>query len=180
MPNVEHFHARPDRATELLDVARERQRDAFEVDDSRVGSVETLDAANVGLELEHPRLVDLPQAGDAVLGTAPIQLLEARDLAPRCRDDQLAAALVGNLLPVAVLIEQPAPLDAEARLQRSRRVVDPRVDNATVVSRLMARERVLFLQQREPDAGVTCQQLACDGETQDAAADDEDIVGLVG
>ena len=164
----------------VLDVARELERDTFEVDDPRIGGVQALEAAHVGLDLGEPRPVDLPQPGDTVLAAAPVQLLETRNLALRRRDDELAAALIRDLLAIAVLVEQLVPLDAQTRLERSRRVVDPRVDDAAVVSRLMARKLVLLLQQRQPDSGVTCDQLASDRETEDASADDDDVLGPAG
>ena len=52
------------------------------------------------------------------------------------------------------------------------------MDDAAVVPRLMARKLVLLLQQRQPDSGVTCDQLASDREAEDAAADDDDVLRL--
>ena len=39
---------------------------------------------------------------------------------------------------------------------------------------------VLFLQHRQADSGVACDQLAGDRQTEDASADDDDIIGPAG
>ena len=85
-----------------------------------------LDHAGVRREQRHPHLdVRFPlsderllhdlQAFDAVVDRARVQRLERLHLVLVVRDDQLSAAVVGNVVPRAEVVEKPAP--------RSRNVV---------------------------------------------------------
>ena len=68
----------------------------------------------------------------------------------RRRDHHLARAGVLNAGGVAVGIELPCPLDAEARLEAAGRVGDAGVDDAARPAGLMGREAVLGLEQADP------------------------------
>jgi hypothetical protein len=172
---------RPDTAAEHdlpacgLDLLRELRGDGGEVGDAGRRGVERRDAACVGLDLGDPGRVDAPQPGDAVRPRAPLDLLERRELALLGRDDQLAAALDANPVPLAERVQERRAADAEARLQRARRVVDPRVDDAAVVAGLVRGDARLPLEEDEPRLRPPQQQLARDGEPEDAAADDGDV-----
>src|SRR5947199_286533 len=76
------------------------------------------------------------QAGDRVGASAALELVQARALALVQRDDDLAAALDGDAALLAVVVQPRGALDAQARLQRPRLVVDPGVDDPGVVAGL--------------------------------------------
>ena len=97
--------------------------------------------------------------------------------AERGRNDQLAASLVRDLVSLAESVHLLAPLDAVLRFEGARLVVEPGVDHAAVVSRLVGRQRCLGLEDDERDA-----RPRADGHrgrhADDAAADDGDVIGL--
>ena len=68
------------------------------------------------LDLPQPAAVEPLQPRHAVLAPAPLELVEPPELAGVARDDQLAAALVGDAVLVAVLVEEPCALHAQLRL----------------------------------------------------------------
>jgi hypothetical protein len=104
------------------------------------------DAARVRLDLTQAGAVEAPQARHAVRVPAPLELVEARQLGLVERDDHLAAALVRDLVALAVLVQLARALDAEPRLQRPGRVVDPGVHYAAVVAGLVTPDAVLLLE----------------------------------
>ena len=69
------------------------------------------------------------------------------------REDELAAALAGDPVAFAVLVHLPRPFHAQPCLQRARRVVDTGVDDAGVVSRLVARDLGLALEHADRGRG---------------------------
>ena len=54
-----------------------------------------------------------------------------------CGEADLSTSLIGQALPVAVVVGQRCASHAETGLQRPRRVVDPAVDHAAVVAALV-------------------------------------------
>jgi hypothetical protein len=133
------------------------------------------DPVRVRLDLRDPGPVDKAQAGDAVGPSPPLELLQARQLRTAARDDQLAAALAGNTPLVAERVHLTRPLHAQARLQRARAVIDTGVNDTGVVAGLVGAELALALEQAERYARVAHEQLARDGHSEDAAADDGEI-----
>ena len=84
-----------DRHLAALELARQRPRHLGEVDDAGVRRVQRRHAAAVRLDLAQLRRRQPPQPGHLVLAPAPLELVQAPQLAVVARDDQLAAALVG-------------------------------------------------------------------------------------
>ena len=74
--------------------------------------------------------------GTCVGAAAALELVQARELALVQRDDDLAAALDGDAALLAVVVQARGALDAQARLQRARLVVDAGVDDPGVVAGL--------------------------------------------
>jgi hypothetical protein len=159
----------------LAHLAGERVGDAGEVDDARGGGVQGGDAAAVRLHLGQPRGVQAPQPGHAVGAPSTLELVERAELARPGRDDDLAAALVGDPALLAQVLHEPRALDAQARLERPGGVVDARVQDAAVVAGLVAADLGLALEHRHAPARVAQDQLARDGQPDDARADDDDV-----
>ena len=74
------------------------------------------------------------------------------------------------------VVQARGAVDAELGLQRPRRVVDARVDDAAVVAGLVEADLVLLVEDGDPQARTPRQQLARDGEPDDPGADDRDVV----
>jgi hypothetical protein len=72
----------------------------------------------------------------------------------------------------AELVELARTLDAEPRLERSRRVVDPRVYDAAVVGGLVGPDLILLLEDRHRQGGPASMQFAGDREPEDPGSDD--------
>src|SRR5262249_56311663 len=77
--------------------------------------------------------IDDLQAFDAVFGASPLQRFELVNLALVVRDDELAGAHVRNAVLRAELVQVVTAFDAEARLERARRMIQTGVNDAAVV-----------------------------------------------
>ena len=112
---------------------------------------------------------------EAVGPAASLELVERGKLARLGRDDDLAAALVRHAVLLDQAVHQVPTLDAVPRFERARLVVQPRVDHAAVVAALVRGEVVLRLQHGQRAAQPLAQRVRR-GDTDDAAADDDDVV----
>src|SRR5581483_6842000 len=136
--------------------------------------VQPRDAGRVRLDLAQLVALDPAQAGDAVRGRAPLELAQAVELRRVERDDELAARLQRDRALLAVGAEQLHAAPAERRLQRPRRVVDAGVDDAAVAARLVARDRVLLLEDSDGRVRAQLAQPPRDGQPDDPGPDDAD------
>ena len=126
-------------------------------------------ADRVALEPAHAR--------HAVRLRAPLELAQALDLGLVDGDDELAALHVREVVLGAVGAEESDPTPAELGFQRSRRVVDPGVDDAAVTAGLVQSDVLLLLQDGDRGVGSHLPQPACHGETEDPPAHDADALG---
>src|SRR5205807_8604181 len=83
------------------------------VNDSGVWRPECRDPRTMGLELSKPLAVDQLEALDLVGKAAPVQIVQAPQLAFVGGHDDLAAALDRNAVALAVGVDLPRPADAE-------------------------------------------------------------------
>ena len=126
------------------------------------------DPAGMRLDLAKPVGLEAAQPGHPVLAAAALQLVQPGQLALVAGDDQLAAPLERDAALPAVLVQLARALDAEPRLQRPGRVVDPRVDDAAVVPRLVLRHGVLALEHDHARVRAAPLQLARHREPEDS------------
>jgi hypothetical protein len=173
-----HGAARDDAAARRLHVLGERAGDGREVDHAGGGRVQAGDARDVRLDLAQLRPGEPAQAGHPVGGAAALELVEAGELLLVEGDDELAVAAGGDPADVAVLVQPAGAVDAQAGLERAGLVVDARVDDAAVVARLVEADDVLALEHAEGAAGMAPEQLAGDGQADDARADDDEVASL--
>jgi hypothetical protein len=113
--------------------------------------------------------VDHFEAAYAVLGSELTQCFEFPDLGVIGRDYQLAASFVRYSIPRAVVEKAVGPFHAESCLQRSGGIVDPGVDDATVVrTGLHSGARMVL---RDTDLMTLRGERGGHGKSHDAAAD---------
>jgi hypothetical protein len=125
--------------------ARQRAHERLGLEDPGVGREQRDACADVWLARTNEGLIDHAQTLDAVGLAALSQGFERVGLVVIVRDDQLAASAMGDVMCGAELVHQPRPLDAVARLQRAGRIVDPRMNDLTVVrAGAHARPRLAF------------------------------------
>ena len=93
----------------------------------------------------------------------------ARDLLLAARDDDLSAVRMRDTVVAAIVVEQPLALDAEARLERTLRVVDAGVDQFGIAGAGVLADAVLGLEDQHLATGEC--QFAGDGEAHHAGAD---------
>ena len=150
----EHLAARCDDAAGCHHIVRVGGRHGAEVHGAGGGGVEGIDPASVRLDVGDPVLAD-PHESRHLVGDAPaLQLVQARQLIRTGRDDQLAAALGGDSTLIAEVVELPRALDAKARFERARRVIDARVDDPGGAAGLVRPDLRLALQDGDSDAVV--------------------------
>src|SRR5262249_33356722 len=142
-----------------------RSGDARKVDDARIGGPQRPDARAVRLDLLEQLGPDHLQALDAVGQTALVQVLQARQLGLVDGDDDLATAIGWDAFLLAVGIQLALALNAQLGLQAARGVVDPGVEDATVVASLVLTNARLLVQDAEAHLRVAGEKLASDGET---------------
>ena len=98
-----------------------------------------------------------------------------RQLRLVARDDQLAALLERDAVLLAVGVQVARALHAQPRLERAGRVVDAGVDHAAVAAGLVLGDLALALEHHHARVRAAPQELARDGEPEDAAAHDGDV-----
>ncbi len=118
----------------------------MEVDDAGRRAVKASHAPRMWLELAYALSVETAQPVHAVERAPSLELLQPRDLLGARGEDQLAAALVRDLMLFAIAVELRRSLHAQARLGRAGLVVDARVDDAGVVAGLVLTQLGLTLQ----------------------------------
>src|SRR5690606_3272100 len=125
-------------------------------------------------ELRETRAIDL-LAADAVRHAALVDLLERGKLGLIDRDDHLAADLEGDLLSLAELLHRELSLAAIHRLERTGLVIDPRMEDARVVARLMGADFALLLENDHARLRQTFEEAKRGGKADDSAPDDRDV-----
>ena len=92
----------------------------------------------------------------------------------------LAAALVGDAVLVAEVVQPADALDAQPRLQRAGLVVDAGVGDAGVRAGLVHADAVLALEHDDPGVRVAALELARGRQADDAGADDREVAVAAG
>ena len=101
----------------LAKLVRQRPRYPGEVHDPGPRRVQRPEAASVRLELADPVRVHAPEAGHRVGDAPPLELVEGGQLGAVGCNDQLAAALVGDPVALAALVQEPGALHAQPGLE---------------------------------------------------------------
>ena len=117
------------------------------------------------------------EAGHAVGGRALVERGQRPELRVGEGNDELAGVLERDALLAAIRFEGRLALAAEPRLQGTRRVVEPGMDDAAVMARLVRRQLGFALEDDEPQARPVLQQPPRRREPHDSATDDDDIDG---
>ncbi len=125
------------------DLASQRELDALaaqlsldgpghrgEVHDARGRRMQRRQTSALRLDLGDLGRAHPAQPGNAVRAGAGFEVRQSRQLILPHRYDQLAAALDGDRMLVAELIDEPGALDAELGFERAGRVVHACVDHA--------------------------------------------------
>src|SRR5438034_11538991 len=76
---------------------------------------------------------------------------------------------------VTELPQLGSPANAEPRLQRTGRVVDPRMDHAAVVPALVGGDLRFFLEDDHPDAGLAVDDFSGGRQADQARANDREV-----
>jgi hypothetical protein len=121
---------------------------------------------------------ETPEVAGPVRPPAALELVERRNLRLVDRDDHLPAALDGDPVAVAELVELARAAHAEVGLQRAGLVVDAGVHHARVVPGLVAADRVLLVENDDGAPRMAKRKLARGRQTEDPGADDEQVAAL--
>jgi len=123
---------------------------------------------------------DEAEAGQAVSFSALAEVFEAGEFVRMGGDDDFATDLVGDVVFAAELYHGRGTGYAEAGFQRAGLVIDAGVDDAAVVSALVAGDAVFFFENEETEMGEAAGDLEGDGEAYRAATDDDYVVTKIG
>src|SRR5262249_33312673 len=107
-----------------------------------------------------------------VRGAAFEQSFQARQFACIRRDHELAADLMRNRILAAKLDHLTNARHREARLRRSRLIVQPAVQHAAVVAGLVPSDAIFLFEYTNARVRKSLRQTVCGGKPYDAAADD--------
>ena len=146
------------------------------IDDAFLRDAEGGEAGGVGFDLAELGGVEPLEAFEAILLTADFEVAEAGEFGFGGGDDDLAADVVGDGVLAAEFGHEPDSADGEAGLQRARLVVESAVEDTAVVRALVAAGGVFFFKNANGGARFFQKQVAGDGETHDASADDDKVV----
>jgi hypothetical protein len=129
----------------------------------------------VRLYLAQFRWTDALQALESVGFAALVECFEAGYFIGRSGDDNFAADIMRDTFLAAEGDHGGGALNAEARLQRSRLVVEAGMDDTAVVAARVAAHVVLFLHDGETETGMAQKQFPGDGEPDHSAPYDRDV-----
>ena len=166
-----------DLASRPGDAFRESPAHRAIVDDARLRDVQSGEARAVLLVVADARRPEPAHAVQPVGRRAVAEPLEPRQFVGRRRHHHLAGHAVRDRLAPAE-VEQPlVAVAAQGRLQRPGRVVQARVDDAAVAPRLVQGDVPLLLEDQDRRARTLLEERPCDGEADDAPADDDRVDG---
>ncbi len=137
--------------------------------------MDTGDAGGVRLDLAQLVAFHPTNPWHAVRLRPPLELAQTVELRPVERHDELPAFAQRQPTFGAVGAQELDAAAAETRLERSRRVVDPRVDHAAVVTRLVEPDVRLLLEHRDCRVRAGLRNPPRDGEADDASADNPNL-----
>ena len=157
-------------------VGGKRLRHLGEVDDRGGGRVQGGDAAHVGFELAQLFGADDANAGNTVGERPLLDVIEPRAFDVVECDKNLAAGDPADSAFGAELLQQADTAAAEHGFDRAGLVVEARMDDPAVAPGLMRCEPVLLLEQRHLGIRPSPQDLAGDGDADDAATDNGDTM----
>ncbi len=149
--------------------------DAGEVDDGGAGDQQGPGAGGVRLHLLDFLRPQLGHPLHAVADGPFLQGVQPLELTGTQRHDQLPAAFIGDGMPVGELLQLDLPGQAQLRLQRARRVIHPRVDDAGVVTALVGGDPVLLVEDGDSQIGAPAEELVGSRQAEQAGADDHDV-----
>ncbi len=129
------------------------------------------DSRCVRLDLAHAVPVDPAHPGHTVGEGAPLELAQTSELGLVECDDELAARDKRNLPLLAIALQQRDTTAAQLGLQRSRRVIDPRVDDPAVAPGLVQRNLPLLLEHGHGRVGAELRQPSRHSKTDDPGTD---------
>src|ERR1700730_16653180 len=112
-----------------------------------------------------------PQPFQSILVPASVQFVEPWQFPLRSSDDYFAADVVRHGVFLTKALKRFPSLNAKFSLQASWLVIDPGVDNSTVVARLMARNYRFFLNDCERNSGKTVSKLKACCQADDTSTD---------
>jgi hypothetical protein len=116
-----------------------------------------------------------PKSCEPVRLATLAQILQARQfLFLRCYND-LTAYVVRDSVLTAELDHRGGARNTEACFQGARLVVHAGVNDSAVVSALVSRDAILFLQHQKPLPREAPRNLQGDSEANDSCADDDDV-----
>src|SRR5207302_1064142 len=83
-----------------------------------------------------------------------------------------------NALLLAVGVHLALTLDAQARLQRARSVVNARMQHAAVVARLVLADARFLVEHSQPQAWKSAEQFAAHGQSENSGTDYHDVAAF--
>ena len=131
------------------------------------------------VRLDFPNLLarELAQAEQAVGVAAFPEIFEPGQFLLGSGDDNFPANFVRDAMFAAERDHLPESADAQPRFFRTGFVIKTGVKHAAVVAGLVRRQRGFFFQQQEARIGSRFQQAKAGGQSDNAAADDDDVMG---
>ena len=140
------------------------------VNNSCLGDVEPRQARNLGLNRLNALRVEPFNARQAIFGPPLLQACKPSGLIGIHGHHHLPTNLMLHPVGTAEIEQLPVALNASARLQRTRFVVEPRVNYPRIAPRLVQRRLGFFFQEQQPGIGVALPKFIRRGRTHDAAA----------
>ena len=119
------------------------------------------------------------ESRNAVCNAALMQLFDSCNLGLRSGEDNFSADLAGDSMLFTKGNHGRRAFDAHARLERSRFVIDPRMDDTAIMSGLVLGQLALLLQHHQAELWQTPSHLHCHRETNNTTADNCYVEALV-
>ena len=166
------FLSQPDLPACLADVVGEGVGDSGVVNDGRSRRVQCRDSDGVRLYVLDLLCAQHPGTGHTVSLCPDEDVFKPPVFFGSLSDDQLSALIVGEVLGGAVFLQQVDSTAAQGGLESAWLIVETGMHHSGVVARLVVGQFLLLLVDRNRRAVELVNELTCNGDTDDATADD--------
>src|SRR5439155_25173646 len=102
---------------------------------------------------------------------SPLEIVEARELGLADRHDQLAGLRMRDAMGIAERPQLGGTANAESGFERTRLVIDPRVNHTAVVPALVGGNLRFLFEHEDSSAGLAVDDLPCGRQADQAGAD---------
>jgi hypothetical protein len=161
-----------DLATACLNLMGHHTGNGGEVDDSFLGYTKSGQSDGVRLKFANLFVAEQLQAFKTISSAALQQGMQARHFVLLCRQHDLPAQFMGNIVLCTEVNHSLNALHRQASLRRTGLIVQAAMQNTAIVASLMATGTTFLLQEKQPGGRKSLEQLMRRRQSDNSTTDD--------